>query len=71
MKERHGHLNDVGLGSLVSYFFCVLASVSIRPNDAPLDLFASGNLGFLLAFMGASCLTLLVFAVSGPYVQTI
>lgn len=68
MKERHGHLNDVGLGSLVSYFFCVLASVSIRPNDAPLDLFASGNLGFLLAFMGASCLTLLVFAISGPYV---
>ncbi len=66
-KRRHDHLGDVGFGSFTAYFFCMLASVSIRASG-----FNAGSsdesviLSFLL-FVGASSFALLFLALAEQY----
>lgn len=66
-KKSHGHLNDVGFGALVSYYFCLLASVSIRSDGLGADSFGDGFIVSFLAFTGATCLMLLFLALAESY----
>lgn len=65
--NTHGHLGDLGFGSLVAYFLCLLSSVSVRSGGAGSDLFGEGFLVAFLAFMGAVCLALLFLAMAESY----
>lgn len=66
-RKGHGHLHDLGLGALVSYFFCLLASVSIRPGGVGEDVLGDDVLIAFLAFMGATSLMLLFLAMAEAY----
>ena len=66
-KSGHGHVHDVGLGALIAYFLCLLASVSIRPGAIGAENIESDILIAFLAFMGAMSLTLLFLALAESY----
>ena len=60
-------MSDLGLASLIAYFFCVLTSASIRSNGLGTAVPDEGILIALLAFLGATCFTLLALAMAEPY----
>ncbi len=66
--RRHRHLEDVGFGSLASYFFCLVIAGFIRSEGIATDMANDSFLILLLTFMGATCLSLLFLAIIGPYI---
>lgn len=66
-KSGHGHLHDIGFGSLVAYFFCVVASASIRSSSESIGASDNGVLVSILAFAGAVSLALLFLAMADSY----
>lgn len=67
-KTGHGHGGDVGLSSLIAYFFCISALVSLRSLRLG-EATDEGALVSFLAFLGSACLTLLFLALAEPYLM--
>ncbi|MGV8084290.1 MAG: helix-turn-helix transcriptional regulator [Coriobacteriia bacterium] len=66
-EKRHGHVGDLGLVSLIAYFFCIAAFVFVRRDGMGEGLSSEGALLAFLAFEGALCLTLLLLGMAGLY----
>lgn len=66
-KRRHKHLSDLGFSSLIAYFFCLTASVSIRSGSPGVGLLDGGALFPFFVFIGTASLTLLILALMQGY----
>ena len=66
-EKKHCHLGDLGLVSLIAYYFCIAAFVAVRMGAMGEGLSSEGALIFFLAFEGALSLSLLLLAMAGPY----
>ena len=66
-KKRRNHLGDLGFGSLAAYFFCMVASVSIRASGFNAGSSDESVVLSFLSFVGAAAFALLFLAMAEQY----